>query len=154
MERANEFLPGFIAEYNARFALAPNSITSVFETRPSEEKIDLTLAVIAERVVDNGHAIRFDNKYFRTLNKSGAPVYFYKGTKGLVIRSFSGGLFFSADEGIFALEEIPPHERTSRNFDFKQPQEKPKKRYIPPAKHPWRLASFQAFLKKQRRQVA
>jgi hypothetical protein len=149
IEQANEYLARFIAEYNARFALASDSIPSVFEAQPSQEKIDLTLAVIAERTVDSGHSIRFDNNYFRTLNQSGAPVYFYKGTKGLVIRTFSGSLFFSVDEGIFALEEIPLHERTSKSFDFKPIQSKPKKRYIPPANHPWRLAAFSAFVKKQ-----
>jgi transposase len=154
IERANEYLTGFIADYNRRFALTIDCTTSVFESRPSDEKIDLILAVIAERVVDSGHAIRFDNKYFRTVNKSGAPVYFHKGTKGLVIRSFSGGLFFSSDSGVFALDEIPSHERTSGNFDFNQPIDKPKKRYIPPANHPWRLASFQAFLKKHCHHVA
>jgi hypothetical protein len=65
------------------------------------------------------------------MNQSGAPVYFYKGTKGLVIRTFSGSLFFSVDEGIFALEEIPLHEHASKSFDFKPIQGKPKKRYIP-----------------------
>jgi len=149
IEQANEYLPRFIDALNARFALAPDSIPSAFEAQPSHEKIDLTLAVVAERTVDNGHSLRFDKKYFRPLNKSGSPVYFYKGTKGLVISTFSGELFFSADDGVYALEEIPPHELTSRNFDFKPPEEKPKKRYIPPANHPWRLAVFSDFVKKR-----
>jgi hypothetical protein len=100
--------------------------------------------------VDNGHSIRFENKYMRTVNKNGIPVYFHKGTKGLVIRTFSGSLFFSIDdEGIFALEEIPLHEYTSKNFDIKPVDSTPKERYIPPASHPWRRAAFLAFVKKQ-----
>jgi hypothetical protein len=149
IEQANDYLPRFIAEYNQRFALASDSIPSVFEAQPSQEKIDLTLAIIAERTVDSGHSIRFDKTYFRTLDKNGSPVYFYKGTKGLVIKTFAGNLFFSTHGGIFALEEIPAHERTSKNFDFKPNQDKPKKRYIPPASHPWRLSVFSAFAKKQ-----
>lgn len=154
IEQANEFLPRFIAEYNGQFALASDSIPSAFETQPTKEKIDLTLAVVAERTVDNGHSIRFNKSYFRTLNQNGSPVYFYKGTKGLVVRTFSGELFFSTDEGIFALEEIPIHERTSKNFDFKPVNEKPKKRYIPPVNHPWRRSAFSDFLKKQISQTA
>ena len=149
IEQANELLPRFIANYNARFALPLHSIPSVFEAQPSQEKIDLTLAVIAERTILSGHSIRFDNAYFRTLNRSGLPVYFYQGTKGLVIRTFSGNLYFSAENSIFAMEEIPLHERTSRNFDFKPITEKPTKRHIPPANHPWRLAAFAGFVKKQ-----
>jgi transposase len=149
IEQANDYLPGFIAEFNGRFALSPDSIPSVFESQPAKEKIDLTLAVIAERTVDTGHSVRFDKKYFRTLDKNGSPVYFYKGTKGLVIRTFSGGLFFSTGESVFALEEIPSHERVSKNFDFRPLEEKPRKRYIPPADHPWRLQNFSTFLRKQ-----
>ena len=151
IEQANEFLPRFIAEYNGRFALASDSIPSVFETQPTKEKIDLTLAVIAKRTVDSGHSIRFDNTFFRTLNQHGSPVHFYQGTKGLVIRTFTGHLFFSTEEGVFALEEIPLHERSSRNFDFKPPKDKPQKRYIPPASHPWKLEMFLGFVKKQAR---
>jgi len=149
IEQANKFLPRFIAAYNGRFALASDSISTVFETQPSKEKIDLTLAVLTERTVDAGHSIRFNKNYFRTLNKNGSPVYLAKGTKGLVIRTFSGDLFFSTGEDIFALEEIPLHERTSKNFDVKPIEEKPKKRYIPLATHPWRLAAFSDFAKKQ-----
>jgi hypothetical protein len=150
IEQANEILPGIIERYNARFALLSNSIPSVFEKQPSEEKIDLTLAVISERTVDNGHSLRYDNKYFRTLNGNGIIDYLKPKTKGLVIHSYSGGLFYSVDNLIFALEEIPEHERTSKNFDYEPPKELPKKKpYVPAPNHPWRLAAFSAFIKKQ-----
>ena len=154
IEQANEFLPGFIAEYNSRFALASDSIPSVFEVQPSKEKIDMTLAVIAERTIDTGHSVRFNSNYFRLTDQNGMPVYLYQGTKGLVIRTFTGNLFFSLDERVYALEEIPSHERASKNFDIKPTEEKPRKQYIPPACHPWKAASFAAFVKKQSQQTA
>ena len=150
LEQANEFLPDFIAHYNAKFALPSNSIKSVFEKQPLKDKIDLTLAVITERKVDNGHSIRIDNKYFRTLNSTGNIDYLKPKTEGLVVRTFSEKLLYCVDEHIFALEEIPEHERTSKNFDFKPPKELPKKKpYVPPANHPWRLSSFKKFVEKQ-----
>jgi len=150
IEQANEILPGIIQRYNARFALPPNSMPSVFENQPSEEKIDLTLAIISERTVDNGHSIRYENKYLRTLNGNGHIDYLKPQTKGLVIRSFSGDLFFGVDDLMFALEEIPLHERTSKNFDFEPPNERPKKNpYVPSPNHPWRLSSFKKFVEKQ-----
>jgi hypothetical protein len=103
----------------------------VFAAQPSQEKIDLTLAVLTERTVGNGHSIRFAKQYFRTANANGSTVCFYKGTRGLVIRTFTGALFFSVGDCLLALEEIPLHERTSKNFDFWPPETKPKKRYIP-----------------------
>ena len=150
VEQANEYLPQYIAKHNARFALASDSIPSVFETQPTREKINMTLAVVAERTVDTGHSIRYENKYFRTVNKGGIATHFRKGTKGLVVRTFDGGLYFSVEsDGIFALDEIPEHERSSKDFDFKPAAEKPRKRYIPAASHPWRLAAYAAFVKKQ-----
>jgi transposase len=149
VEQANEYLPQYIAKHNAKFALSADTITSVFETQPSPEKIEMTLAVVTDRKVDNGHSVRFDNCYYQTVNKDGIPTHFYKGTKGLVVKTFSGQLFFSTDEGIFALEEIPEHERASKNFSFKPPVAPPRKRHIPKQNHPWRLDNFIAFAKKQ-----
>jgi hypothetical protein len=154
IEQANELLPRFIARYNAKFALTPDCTPCAFEAQPSQEKIDLTLAVVTERTVDSGHSIRFVNKFFRTLNQTGAPVYLYQKTTGLVLHTFSGGLFFCVTESIYALEEIPSHERVSKNFDFNPPAQKHKERYIPPASHPWRLHNFIAFTKKNANRVA
>ena len=154
IEQANDLLPDFIAHFNARFALPSNSISSVFEKQISKRKIDMTLAVISERTVDNGHSIRYSNMYFRTLNRQGRVDYLHPQTKGLVIRTFSGKLYFAVDSHVFALEEIPEHERTSKNLDFKPPKDKPRKKYIPPANHPWRLDNFKTFVKKQKHRVA
>ena len=55
---ANEFLRSYIAKYNAEFALPLNGIKSVFEKQPDQEKINLTLAILTERVVDAGHCIQ------------------------------------------------------------------------------------------------
>jgi hypothetical protein len=154
IEQANEYLPGYIAKHNAQFALTEKSFPSVFEIKPSQEKINMTLAIVAERTIDSGHSVRINNKFYRTLNRSGMPVFFYKGTKGLAIQTFNGDMFFTVDENIYALEEIPLHERTSRNFDFKPIEEKPKKQYIPPANHPWRLFTFKSFVKKQTQKQA
>ena len=139
VEQANDLLPDIIANYNARFALPSNTIASVFEKQITKKKIDMTLAIISERTVDNGHSIRYDNKYYRTLNRQGRVDYLHPQTKGLVVKTFSGKLFFSVDKFVFAMEEIPEHERTSKNLDFKPPKDKPRMKYIPPANHPWRL---------------
>lgn len=148
IEQANEFLPKFIKQYNSKFALPLDNITSVFETPPTPEKTNLILAVLTDRVVDTGHTLRFENKYYRPLNSYSSPVFFTKGVKGLVIRAFDGSLFFSCDDGIYALEEIPTHERISKNFDPKPEDTAKPKIYIPKPNHPWRLAAFVAFNKK------
>jgi hypothetical protein len=55
---------------------------------------------------------------------------------------------------VFTLEEIPSHERTSKNFCFKPIVAEPRKRHIPKPNHPWRLDNFIAFAKKQTHRAA
>lgn len=149
LEQANEFLNSYIKEFNAQFALPINSIKSVFEKQPDTEKINLTLAILTGRKVDNGHCIKFNNAYYRLLDNNGYPVYYRKGTSGMVIKAFDSQMFFCVDEKVYALDIVPQHARTSKNFDILPVQEKPKKRYIPPMSHPWKQASFERYLKKQ-----
>ena len=150
MDTANEFLNSYIKEFNRRFSLPSDRIKSVFETQPSDEKINLTLAVLTERTVDSGHCIQFKNHYYRMLNERGRQVHYRKGTKVMVVRAFDGNLFCNVnDKDIYVLEEIPLREKCSKDMDpdYKQPE--PKKQYIPPMNHPWRSSAFWRFVKMQ-----
>ena len=136
IDQANEFLNSYIKKFNKQFALPIDNIKSVFEKQPDNEKTNLILAVLTERKIDNGHCIRFDKKYFKPVNCNGNHAYYYKGTHCMVIKAFDGQLFGCINDKVHALEEIPTHQRSSKNFDFKKPEEKPKKKYIPPMSHP------------------
>jgi len=149
LEQANEFLNSYIKEFNAQFALPVNSIKSVFEKQPDTEKINLTLAILTARKVDNGHCIKFKKSYYKPIDSNGYPVYYRKGTSGTLIKAFDGQMFFCVEEKVYALDIIPEHARISKNFDISPVQEKPIKRYIPPMSHPWKQASFERYLKKQ-----
>ena len=149
LEQANEFLNSYIKEFNAQFALPVNSIKSVFEKQPDNEKINLTLAILTSRRVDNGHCIKFNKTYYKPVDSNGYPVYYRKGTSGMVIQAFDGNMFFCVDEKVYALDAVPDHAHTSKNFDISPVQEKPTKRYIPPMNHPWRQSIFNRYLKKQ-----
>lgn len=149
LSEANVFLNSYIKEYNAKFATEPNLNKSVFEKQPSEEKINLILSVLTERKVDNGHCIKFKNTYYKTLDKNGHQVHFYKGTKSMVIESFDGNKYCCIDNNVYALEAIPTHERISKNFDLTISEEEPHKQYIPAMNHPWRRQEFWKFVKMQ-----
>lgn len=142
IEEANAFLNSYIKEYNANFALPVHHSKSVFVMQPDFETIDQTLAVLTPRTVDNGHCVKFQNKYYRMVDSNGLPVHYHRGVKGLVIKTFRGSLLFSTHDKVYALDEIPLHEQTSKNFDFKGMSEKPRKRNIPSPKHPWRSSTF------------
>ena len=142
LSEANVFLNSYIKEYNAKFSLPVNYTKSVFIPQPDLEIINQTLAVLAPRIIDNGHCIRFDKKYYKTMDSRGLQVYYHKGVKGMVIKTFHGELLFSTHDNVYVLDEIPLHEIKSRNFDFDDTKEKPKKRTIPNMKHPWRSETF------------
>ena len=149
-EAANEFLHSYIKEFNSRFAIPAHHNKSVFEKQPSAEKINLILAVLDERTVDNGHCVKFNNAYYRMLDSNGRQVFYRKGTKVMVIRAFDGNLFAAVgDSEVCALEQIPNHEGKSKNFDADYVEPAPRKRYIPPMSHPWKRASFQRFADQQ-----
>jgi transposase len=150
IEAANEFLGSYIEEFNKQFALDSNAIPSVFEKQPSEEKINLTLAVITGRTVDAGHSVKFDKKHFRLLDEKGNPQYPRGKTKGLVIKAFNGEMYFSVNETLFALEEIPFRAESSTEFDNGTWIRASKKPYIPPMSHPWKKESFDKFCRRQR----
>lgn len=148
IEEANSFLPIFLKKYNSKFALCIDNTKSVFENQPSEQKINLTLAVLSRRVVDTGHSICFKKKYYRTVNSVGTPIYFGKGTKCMVIEAFDKSLYATIEDNIFALEEIPEVQTYSKNFDEVLPTNS-KKIYIPKMTHPFKRDSFEKFIEKQ-----
>lgn len=131
IEEANEFLNSYIKEFNDRFALPINSTKSVFETQPDIKTINQTLAVLAERKIDAGHCIKFENKYYIPVTKNNTDVYLKKGMTALVIKSFDNQLYVNILDQLFALREIPSRLEKSNNFDeIKKP--KLHKIYIPP----------------------
>ena len=150
INEANEFLNSYIKEFNAKFALPLDGIKSAFELQPSDEKINLTLAVLTERTVDSGHCIQFQKNYYRLLDSDGCQVHYKKGTKAMVIQAFDGQLFCCVnDKDVYALEKIPQRQPYSKDLDMEHKEEKPRKVYIPPMNHPWRRYNLTRFVKSQ-----
>ena len=150
INEANEFLNSYIKEFNAKFALPLDGIKSAFELQPSDEKINLTLAVLTERTVDSGHCIQFRKKYYRMLDSTGQQVHYQKGTKVMVIQAFDRRMFCCVnDQDIYALEEIPERNTLSNELDPEYTKEKTRNIYIPPMNHPWRRYNLTKFVKSQ-----
>jgi transposase len=149
LEQANEFLNSYIKEFNAQFALPINSIKSVFEKQPDDEKINLTLAVLDKRKIDSGSCIKFKKQYYIPTNKDGIAVHYHKGTYGMVIQAFDKKLYFCVNDQVYALELIPNHAPSSKNFDLVATPKKRSAKYIPPMTHPWKQASFENYCQKQ-----
>jgi transposase len=149
IEEANEFLDSYIKKFNKQFALPIDSIKSVFETQPDNNKINLTLAVLSPRKIDNGSCLKYQNEYYLPVNSQGIAVHHRKNTTAMVIRAFNGELYSCIGEQTYVLEMLPKHKLSSKAFDLAVLPKAPKKKYIPPMNHPWKQASFERYLKKQ-----
>jgi hypothetical protein len=131
---ANEFLNSYIKEFNAKFSLPLNGIKSAFEEQPSDERINLILAVLTERTVDSGHCIKYQNNYYKMVNKNGTQVHYLKGTKVMLIEAFDGNKYCCVnDSDVYTLELVPQHHKVSKNIDIDKPlpKDKCKKKSIP-----------------------
>lgn len=150
IEKANEFLSLYIKEFNSLFSLPLNITRNVFEKQPNKSKINEILAILSSRKIDNGHCIRYKNKYYVPVTKNGNRIYLKKGTTAMVIESFDKSLYVNILDQLFALEEIPKHDSISKNFDLLNTKQKRKNYYIPPMSHPWKHASYLSYVAKQK----
>ena len=151
IEEANEFLNHYIKKFNEQFALQLNTTKSVYEKQPNIEEINQTLAILSPRKIDNAHCIRFKNKYYLPTSDRGAKFYFSNRTDCMVIEAFDGNLYVNIQDSLYLMEEIPEHERFSKEFDDVVEKEKtPKKKYIPPMSHPWKRNSYLRYVEKQK----
>ena len=149
IEDANEFLNSYIKEFNDKFSLPINSTKTVFEKQPDIKKINQILAVLSERKIDAGHCIKFENRYYIPITENNTELYIKKGMTALVIKSFDNQPYVNILDQLYGLKEIPQRLERSKNFDeIKVP--KKRKIYIPPMTHPWKHASYMAFVNKQK----
>lgn len=141
IDEANKYLIDvFVPYFNKRFALNYKKSESVFESSPSEEKINYTLAVLTPRKIDNGNSIKYQNKYYQPYLNNELKCFMPK-TECLVIKAFNGDLLVTIDEQVLELKELSRNERFSKEFD-EVVEKKEKKKYIPPMSHRWKLSSF------------
>lgn len=148
IESANEYLiKVFLPKFNAKFALDYKKFESVFETSPTPERINYTLAVLTPRKIDNGNSIKYKNKYYQPFENNQLKCFKAK-TECLVIKAFNGELLVTIDEKVYELRELKTHQKYSKEFDVIPEIKKETKKYIPPMTHPWKLASFKKQIEK------
>ncbi len=154
IEQANDFLNSYIKKFNAQFALQLDSTKTVYEAQPSDEKINRTLAVISERVIDSGHCAKYKKNYYIPVDSSDIRSFFAPKTKCLMIEAFDGTLYMTVGEQIFLAQKVEERLKFSKNFDQAPKIKKTNKKYIPPMTHPWKRQSYIAFRNKQMHRVA
>lgn len=148
IEEANEYLINiFVPKFNTKFALDYRKFESVYESSPTLEKINYTLAILTTRKIDNGNSIKYKNEYYQPYENNELKCFRPK-TECLVIKAFNGELLVTIDDKIYELRKLQTHKKYSEEFDFVSESKEEKKKYIPPMTHPWRLTSFKKQLER------
>ncbi len=148
-KEANNFLNVFLDDYNKRFASYPNYNTSKFVPVDYFGKVEYLLSRIYERTVDNGNCMRYNNKLYRPINKGGHELLLKPKQKVYILETLDGELIVNANDNYLPLIEIQRVKKLQ--------QEKPKaprKPWIPPSSHPWKKASFERYISKQKHRIA
>ncbi|MDR2672029.1 MAG: hypothetical protein LBC35_01775 [Coriobacteriales bacterium] len=128
IEEANVFLPGFIADHNARYALDMSGIQSAFVAGPIGKDLSIALSVVCERQVHGGSYVDFRRMtYFphdgtrRILIKSNTKVY--------VLHTLADELYLVCGEDIWPLVCLDTKAMS-------EPKDLKGFVYIPPKDHP------------------
>lgn len=144
IEDANDFLSKWVRQFNRKFGNKTKK--TVFEQAPSDSRINLLLARVAKRVMDSGHHIRYKNHFYLPI-KGNQELYFTKKSKALVIEAFDGQIYINIEDKIYTSRKLLDHEIYSQEFDQAPENKKERHKYIPPQSHPWKLASFEKYLR-------
>lgn len=144
MEEANHFLIKWVRTFNKKFGNKTKE--SIYENAPTKSEINLLLARVANRKVDSGHHIRYQNNYYLPTEGS-EDRYFTRRSKVLIIEAFNGNIYVNIAEKIYTTRRLKEHDYYSQEFDSIPEQKKERRQYIPLQSHPWKLESFKRYLR-------
>ncbi|MEG0314378.1 MAG: hypothetical protein RR646_03845 [Erysipelotrichaceae bacterium] len=149
IEEANKFLTSYIQKFNDKFSLPINSTKTVFEKQPNSKTINHILSVISTRKLDAAHCIHYKNNYYAPITRNCRQAYWHKGMTALVIETYDKNLYLNILDHLYLLKIVPKRVDKSKNLDLIK-EKKPRTYHIPPMTHPWKQASFNAYLAKQK----
>lgn len=144
LDEANQFIPKFMGQFNAQFAVTPVDPKSAFRRGPGVNRLNLILAWKEARSISNGSTLSYNSKTYRLTDRHGV-VALGRGTKMTVVELLSGQLKGVLAARWFDLEvfELPPKVAEPEPILKHQPS------HPQPMSHPWKAKSFQARLARE-----
>ncbi|MFU0833247.1 MAG: ISNCY family transposase [Oscillospiraceae bacterium] len=139
IEAANDFLAKFIAAYNEKFAVEPESPLSAFRPLDTSIELDYVLCIKEERTVIDGGAFSYKGKYYQLVSKGKGEVALPK-AKIMVLKSSRIGvkaLYGGVVYDTLILQDRPK----KRDLERSEKQAQKRTPVKPAADHPWRNAS-------------
>lgn len=144
IDDANQFLAKWVQKFNRQFGNKTKE--SIYEKAPTTSEINLLLAVVTHRKIDNGHHFRYQNNFYLP-TEGREDKYFTRKAKALIIKAFNGDIYVNIAEKIYTTRLLQSHEIYSKEFDSVPYAKKERRKYIPAQSHPWKLESFKRYLR-------
>ena len=138
IDEANKYLNEvFIPKMNKKFSYEINPNTSKMKPNHyTEEELNLIISEKYTRIIDNASSIKYNGKYYIPID-SGEVVCFIKKTQCTFLITYNAEYWCEIENNYYQLIELENRETTmKKEKDNNLPLEK--KKYIPPANHPWR----------------
>ena len=140
IDEANKYLNEiFIPKMNKKFSYEINKkTTKMRQNNYSEEELNLIISEKYTRIIDNASSIKFNTKYYVPVNNNtGEIACFSNKTECTVIITYNGDYWCKIENQYYMLLEIENRDSVmKKEIDNNKPIEK--KKYTPPANHPWR----------------
>lgn len=142
MEAANAYLPEFVANHNARFAVAPASSENAH--RPiTQERLDAALVHRYERTLSRALTVQFENEIYTVTDPKAKRLW--PNMRVTITRNFDRTMRMRHEDRDLVFTLVGRHERKPAIVGAKQltahldrRTSDPKKVRIPAANHPWR----------------
>jgi transposase len=146
-EAANVYLRrDYLPEHNRRFARAAAKPEDYHRRAPRAAELDRIFRLESERVVSEDWVVRYANRYFQ-LETHHAPAR----SKVLVCEGRHGGIAIEYRGQALRGKEIPaPVKPRVESERQRGPVPEVRRKWVPPANHPWREAVRRAVEKRER----
>jgi len=157
-EQANVYLErDYLPEHNRRFARAAAKPEDYHRRAPCAAELDRIFRLESERTISEDWVVRYDNRFFQLEPQSRhyAPAQ----GKVLVCEGRHGGLAIEYRGRTLRWQEIPAPARPSvldagpTSERKRIPVSTAKRKWVPPADHPWREAARRGAQRKARREA-
>lgn len=141
IEEANAFAPEFIEKYNRKFSKKPMS--EVNTHRPLEGyDLERILCRHERRTLLSGSIFQYNNQFYKVQELK--DIRRMKGRKVEIIQDASGRMRVFLENTELKTESLSEIQSGSLSLNRKESLEwKPKNKYIPKSKHPWKKYSYQ-----------
>jgi len=147
-EEANAYLPEFITDYNARFALSPRSAEDAHRPLSAREDLDRILVLKERRTLSKNLTVSYNNRIYQVSTKR--PRYAMRGTHVEVREAATGEITIEYKGKTLAYHVCSEQEREqaqvtpTKLLDQRLAKSATKlhRKYHPPMTHPWRYFDY------------